>query len=288
MNSQWKEEKYSHYEALLARVQQKSLCFTYGFLLLIFLLCFVNLIILIIIYSVLQIQFSGMSSMSFFKENGEIKWMIDADFETISLSSSIDGFYDQDIIFQGTNQNVEFAAEDFFRSSMKVTNKGTFLKTQNFKFVDPDSEKKVLDLNGKSKYSIIGEFNAKSIETDIIRTPRIVSDDKYDLSFINSGGNISLTGNEGIYGDSKTLYANSTGDVIFNIKDNNFDLIFNGLLGGIRLNPARIPRVRMNDASISNVVKYRLCLCIKTNQLFRIEMKSDKLTCAIANENPCL
>ncbi|XP_065684556.1 uncharacterized protein LOC100200852 isoform X2 [Hydra vulgaris] len=238
MNSQWKEEKYSHYEALLARVQQKSLCFTYGFLLLIFLLCFVNLIILIIIYSVLQIQFSGMSSMSFFKENGEIKWMIDADFETISLSSSIDGFSDQDIIFQGTNQNVEFAAEDFFRSSMKVTNKGTFLKTQNFKFVDPDSEKKVLDLNGKSKYSIIGEFNAKSIETDIIRTPR--------------------------------------------------DLIFNGLLGGIRLNPARIPRVRMNDASISNVVKYRLCLCIKTNQLFRIEMKSDKLTCAIANENPCL
>ena len=48
-----------------------------------------------------------MSSMSFFKNRGKIKWMLDADFETISLSSStIDGFSDQDVIFQGNNQDV--------------------------------------------------------------------------------------------------------------------------------------------------------------------------------------
>ena len=57
--------------------------------------------------------------------------------------------------------------------SVKVTNKGTFLKTENFKFVDPSSQKSILDLNGASLHSIIGEFDGKSIQTDAIRTPRV-------------------------------------------------------------------------------------------------------------------
>lgn len=51
---------------------------------------------------------------------------------------------------------------------------GTFLKTNNFKFVDPYTRKAILDFNTEKEFSIVGEFGGKTLIANAIKTPRVI------------------------------------------------------------------------------------------------------------------
>lgn len=56
---------------------------------------------------------------------------------------------------------------------VSVTPDGTFIKTQNFKFVDPKTKRTILDINGGEHLSAVGEFEGKSMTINSIKTPRV-------------------------------------------------------------------------------------------------------------------
>lgn len=58
-------------------------------------------------YYVLEIQDHGLRTVSFFKDQSHIRWILDTDFETVVLPDGVlSGFSDKDIEIIGDNQNV--------------------------------------------------------------------------------------------------------------------------------------------------------------------------------------
>jgi len=265
----------------------KKLCLMSTLLIFLTLLCIANLVILVMVFSVFDITSNGMSSMSFFKNDGRIKWLLAADFENILLDDAvIGGFADESISFNGDMQNVTFAVENLLKSSLSVTSKGTFINTQRFKFVNPNSKSTILGINGGERLSVIGEFKGKSIETDAIKTPRVVSGKGTDLHVSSQSGSIYIVGNEGLYTDSKAVNIQTDNDLLLHVKDQAYALELNGFNGGVGVNYTRIPSASSTSLAVDKK-RYRLCVCTKTKELFRAEITSNFVTCAIAKTNPC-
>lgn len=63
-------------------------------------------------------------------------------------------------------------------------------------------------------------------------------------------------------------------------------MIFHGGNGGIRLNNSRLINTKTLTSVVQDAERYRLCICLKTGMLFRSKVQ-DKVTCAVAKENPC-
>ena len=250
-------------------------------------LCLANLIIMIVLYTILDINYKGMSSMSFFKDPQYIKWILDADFENVILhDSTVRGFSDQSLEFHGDNQNVDLSVEKLLKSSFSVTPKGTFIKAEEVKFVNPHTKKTILDFTSGTHVPIIGEFQGQSMIANIIQTPRVVSHEKDDLNITSTRG-MKIIGNEGLYADSKFIHVRAKNSVYFSVQDEKYMLTLDGKGGGVRVEPGKLPRTQANIDGVDGIEKYRLCICIKTGVLFRARVTSDKITCAISTEAPC-
>ncbi|XP_057312755.1 uncharacterized protein LOC130654228 [Hydractinia symbiolongicarpus] len=267
---------------------EKKVYFAVALLVVLAIICIVNMIILIVVFSVLQIKSSGMESMAFFKDHEHIKWLLDADFENIVINDEIvGGFADRNVEFIGDNQNLTFSVDSLLESLLSVTPDGTFIKTQNFKFVNPKTKRTILDINGGEHLSAVGEFEGKSMTINSIKTPRIVSDHTHDLILSSLFGNINITGNEGLYVDAMNITIDSNQDLFIRVSDEASSLELSGANGGVKINPLKLQNTKHNNALVSGVDRYRLCACLETGELYRANITSDSITCAIALENPC-
>lgn len=250
-------------------------------------LCLVNLVIMIVLYTILDVNYSGMSSMSFFKDPQYIKWVLDADFENVVLhDSTVRGFSDQNIDIIGQGQNLEFSVQKLLKSALNVTPEGTFIKAEEVKFVNPSNEKTILDFNSGTRVPIFGEFNGKSIVTNMIQTPRIVSYEDQDLN-VTSPRDMNLIGNKGVQADSKSIHLRAKNNVYLSVLDEKYMLTLDGQGGGVKLDPSKLPFTQKGAVGVDGVEKYRLCICLKTGVLYRTRVTSDKITCAISTEAPC-
>lgn len=276
-------------------VRGRKIYLMLGFLFLPFFLCLVNLVIMLVLYTILDINYKGMSSMSFFKNPQYVKWILDADLENVVLhDSTVRGFSDRSLEFRGDNQSINLSVKKLLKSSLSVTPKGTYIQAEDVKFVNPETKKTILDLTSGRRMPVIGEFHGDSLVANGVQTPRIVSHDGENLD-ISSTQRMNITGNEGVFADSKFIDLSAGKDIFLTVRDDKYTLTFDGRGGGVRINPDNFPNSKAATANPQSgsathdaaVDRYRLCVCLKTGELFRARITDERITCAISMESPC-
>lgn len=129
-----------------------------------------------------------------------------------------------------------------------------------------------------------------SIEGGIRNVHKIRSPTDSDLT-ISSARSISISGNEGVQIDSKSINLASSSISLSSI---NGSIVFEGEQG-ITINPTRMiispGSIDEGEETNSMSLQYKLCVCGKTGRLFRIKIKSPDHTCADVrfpeSSNPC-
>lgn len=269
-----------------SHVSGTKLCLLFTCLVFLGFLCISNLLILAVMYDVLDIEMDGIQAIPFLRSQHQTRWVLNTDFETILIpDGEIQGFMDQEFNIIGENQNLTLSANFLSKSEVSLTSSGTVMKTNNFKFISEETKKSILDFDENKDLSIIGEFGGKSIITNAFQTPQIISQDEKDLEIIG-GGNIYLTGNEGLTMHGKRVNISANGDISFKVENRVNSLSVDGLF---QLNGLRIPNSNGETSTVTNATRFRLCVCTKTGALFRVEIPNEPPfpTCAIAVENPC-
>lgn len=56
---------------------------------------------------------------------------------------------------------------------VRISPEGTFMKANNFKFVNPTTKKSILDFDSTEEISVIGDFGDQMLRANAIKTPRV-------------------------------------------------------------------------------------------------------------------
>lgn len=247
----------------------------YAFLYLLGILCFVNLVMLCIMLSVLRIRVdkTGMESLSLFK-SGLVRWMYGGDLQHVVLKTGEIGSFDgYNLTMVGNNAGVNFAHYDPGVNS-SVAHFGpnhTLLQTKNgVRIVSTDINKTILHI---AKREIVWDVPAQvtDLDTTYVISHRITSDHTEDLR-IEGKKVVTITGNENVfldskYSDFKTITKGSISMATGNDSTMSFETP--------KVYFKRIPEID-NVTKVSAEKMYRLCICKNNMKLFKIEVKLDR------------
>lgn len=266
-------ERYLHRTGIRGRKRYIFYCVIF----LLGLICVINLIMLAIMLSVLQIDKDGMRSLSFF-ESGLLRWMRDSDLQYVHVNNGVIGNYkgDDSLDIETTNQKVIFHGGPYNVSSELHVGAGdTMIRgRKGFKFVDPYAMKTVLQFNGTKVLLLPEHISGRQVSADSFITHRVVSNEDQDLNFTSSAS-VTVSGNEGVYLDGKTLMLNTDGDVtILSTVENSIHVEAEG---GVKLSET-LPETLETDIG-KEIMRFKLCICANTFQIYRVLSTSSLSTC---------
>ncbi|XP_028417619.1 beta-sarcoglycan-like [Dendronephthya gigantea] len=150
----------------------------YAFLYLLGILCFINLVMLCIMLSVLRIDKSGMESLSLFK-SGLVRWMYGGDLQQVVLKTGeIGAFKDKNLNIRGNNAGVKFVNNipGTKGSSAYIGTNGTLLKAKNgVRIVSSEINKTILHI---AERKVVWDVPAKAVNldtTNVVHTGSLVT-----------------------------------------------------------------------------------------------------------------
>lgn len=271
-------ERYLHRTGIRGR---KSWIF-YAVLYILALLVIVNIVMLAILYHVLQMNKDGMKCLSFF-ENDDVRFHCESDMDSVSLYKNQAGtFKDHNLVIDSDDKKITFHGGPTTASAqMHVGADMTEIHAKRgFRFVDPYEKKTILNLNGSVWYVNPASINAFTVAGDALVTHRVVSNEDQNLT-LTSEKSISVEGHEGLVLDGKMTNFNADEDIEISsvLGSQGKATITFDASSGVYVNGNALDMPTAAPGSSSG--KYKLCACINTGKLYRVEvLNSTFSTCS--------
>ncbi|XP_032239001.2 beta-sarcoglycan isoform X1 [Nematostella vectensis] len=262
------QERHLHRTGIRGR---KIWCFL-AVLYLLALMCIINLIILSIMYSVLQIKTDGMKSLSFF-ENGMLRWTKKSDLEIVTAyKHEIGGFRDQSLDIESQGKKIILHGGPTTNSPQVHVNSdgsGVFKAKKGFRFEDPYAEKEVITFDGNKVLFLPEYIKGEEIGMNRIISHRIVSDDNNNLT-LSASTSMDISGHEGVNMDGKTLKFEANTDVN----------IISSVSNRMELSAQKVALKPASNSIPSNTKNYKLCVCRTSSKLYAVDSPQNaSVTC---------
>jgi len=262
-------ERYLHRTGIRGRKRY----ILFGVLILVFLLCLINLIILCIALSKLRIDSTGMRDLSFL-QNGKLRWTGDSDLQHVWLKDGeLKTYKDMDLVLEGDNKKVYLQSGSLVY--LAAGDGEVNIQANCFKFVVPGEEKTVFQMCEKEVLIDVPLVDSEGY--DELITPRVTS--PYDATDLNvsSMNSTYVQGNEGVFVDTKKLTIE--GNTEMTIKSKLESVINMDGKGGVYLT-GNLPTSGA-AASVTGTT-FKLCACT-SGLLFKVKMDATQKTCADLN-----
>ena len=251
----------------------------YAFIYILGIVCFINLVMLCIMLSVLRIDKSGMESLSLFK-SGLVRWMYGGDLQNVVLKTGeIGAFQGRNLNIMGNNGAAQFVHVAPGRNATyaSVGPDHTLLQAKSgVRIVSSEIDKTILHITERE---VVWNVPAKpvNLDTNYVVSHRITSDHDKNLN-IKPGKTVTIRGNENVFVDSGKLNLKTENSITLSVGGKEDKMTFKG-------SEYHFPNVPKSNSSSGDVKNYRLCICTNKKTLFKIDASTGHMC---KNAEACL